>query len=281
MSNFLGKLLMSASDDEHPVEVASSKTKKNSSVRPHEKRFVLGALVLSAVLLCLCVYWVTDTFTVASKAARDAFDAAKEETADKVYKRFYDSSYEAAEEAHHVSNNVSISIGDLNSVQNLEVLRVSDVNYQFTGTEEKGLLDSLLANMTGFFDEDLDSWLEIPGNGVFTVNLKVGEFIVDEDHQYILIRVPNPKLTEFAIDYQNVELLLFEKGGVFKNSAKYGVDRAMEQLKNAESTMREEITNNQEFYERARVSTEKMLGNLVHQLNPQLPDLVVEVEFID
>ena len=66
-----------------------------------------------------------------------------------------------------------------------------------------------------------------------------------------------------------------------KNSAKYGVDRAMEQLKNAESTMREEITNNQEFYERARVSTEKMLGNLVHQLNPQLPDLVVEVEFID
>ena len=57
------------------------------------------------------------------------------------------------------------------------------------------------------------------------------------------------------------------------------MDKAVEQLQSAELTMMQNVNNNQEFYKRARESTEKMLVNLVKQLNPQLPDLSVKIEF--
>ena len=244
-------------------------------------KFVIGALVISAVLLCTCVYMIIDTFTVGANAANDSFGTAKDEAIDEVYQIFYDKSFEAAEKEHHVSNNVSITIGDLREEQKLEVLKVSEVTYETPQPKDQGGFEGLITNITGVFSADVISWLEVPGNGVFTVNLQASEFIIDEERGYVLIRVPNPELTEFAIDYENVELLLFEEGGAFKNSAKYGVDKAIEQLQSAELTMMQKVNNNQEFYKRARESTEKMLVNLIKQLNPQVDDLTVQVEFID
>ena len=176
---------------------------------------------------------------------------------------------------------MSITIGNLREEQKLEVLKVSEVTYETPQPKDQGWFEELVTSITGIFAADVVSWLEVPGNGVFTVNLQASEFIIDEERKYVLIRVPNPELTEFTIDYENVELLLFEEGGAFKNSAKYGVDKAIEQLQSAELTMMQKVNNNQEFYKRARESTEKMLVNLVTQLNPQLEDLVVKVEFIN
>lgn len=281
MKNLIERFFKEAPEDEQMVKELPTKPKKKNSAGLTRKQFTLGALVISAMLLCLCVYWIIDTFAVGAGAAMDSFGAAKDEAADEAYQFFYDMSYDTAEKAHHVSNDVSITIGDLREEQKLEVLKVSDVAYETPEPEDQGWFDALIANITGIFDADVVSWLEVPGNGVFTVNLQAGEFIIDEERQYVLIRVPNPELTEFAIDYENVELLLFEEGGAFKNSAKYGVDKAMEQLQSAELTMMQNVNNNQEFYKRARESTEKMLVNLVQQLNPQLPGLVVEIEFID
>ena len=281
VKNLLEKIPAALSKERHSAEKAPARAEKKNRPRGTNKRFALGALAISAVLLCMCVYWTLDAFSVASKSAMDAFSTAKAATEQKVYDKFYDYSRKKAEEAHHVSNNISISIGDLSSVQNLEVLRVSDVDYQITKPEDKNWLDSILSGFSDFFEEEMVSWLEVPGSGVFTVNLKIGEFIVDEIHQYVLIRVPNPKLTQFSVDYENVEVLLFDKGGVLKDTAKCGVDKAKEQLQNAEVTLVDKITSNQDSYERARASTEKMLISLVKQLNPQLPELTVEVEFID
>lgn len=281
MKNLIERFFKEAPEDEQIVKELPAKLKKKRSAGLTRKQFTLGALAVSAVLLCLCLYWTMDTFAVGSGAAMDSFGTAKDEAADEAYQFFYDMSYSAAEKAHHVSNNVSITIGDLREEQKLEVLKVSDVAYETPEPKDQGWFDALIANITGIFDADVVSWLEVPGNGVFTVNLQAGEFIIDEERQYVLIRVPNPELTEFSIDYENVELLLFEEGGAFKNSAKYGVDKAMEQLQSAELTMMQNVNNNQEFYKHARESTEKMLVNLVQQLNPQLPDLVVEIEFID
>lgn len=280
MKNLIERFFKEAPEDEQMMKELSAKPKKNTGgLSP--KQFTVGALGVSAVLLCLSVYLIMDTFTIGTGAAVDSFGAAKDKAAEEVYQFFYEKSFEAAEKAHHVSNNVSITIGDLREEQKLEVLKVSDVAYETPKPKDQNWFNELIKSIIGIFDADMVSWLEVPGNGVFTVNLQAGEFIVDEERQYVLIRVPNPELTEFTIDYKNVELLLFEKGGAFKNSAKYGVDKAMEQLQSAELTIMQEVNNNQEFYKRARESTEKMLVNLVQQLNPQLPDLVVKVEFID
>lgn len=281
MKNLIERFSKEAPEDEHMVNKLPAKQKKKNSVGLTSKQLTLGALAICAVLLCLCAYWTVDAFAVGTGAAMGSFGAAKDEAADEAYQFFYDMSYSSAEKAHHVSNNVSITIGNLKEQQKLEVLKVSDVAYETPEPKDQGWVDALIASVTGIFDADGESWLEIPGNGVFTVNLRAGEFIIDEERQNVLIRVPNPELTEYAIDYKNVELLLFEAGGAFKNSVKYGVDKAMEQLQSAELTMMQNVNNNQEFYKRARESTKRILVNLVQQLNPQLPDLVVEVEFVD
>lgn len=281
MKKVLDLICKEDSEDEKNSNKCHTKSPKKKEDKVLRRRVVLGSLVVSAMLLCLCVYWIMDTFSIGTSAAIDSFDEAKDEAMNEAYQVFYDMSYDAAEKSHHVSNNVSISIGDLQEEQKLEVLKVSDVTYETPEPKDEGWFDALIANITGIFNAEVVSWLEVPGNGVFTVNLQAGEFIIDEDRQYVLIRVPNPELTEFSIDYENVELLLFEEGGAFKNSAKYGVEKAMEQLQSAELTMMQKVNNNQEFYKRARESTEKMLVNLVRELNPQLPDLVVEIEFID
>ena len=281
MKNILECFIKDAPENEQVIRERPEKSMKKESDRLTHKQFVLGAIAISALLLCLSAYWIMDTFTVGTGAAIDSFGAAKDEAAEEAYQFFYDQSYKAAEEAHHVSNNVSITVGDLREEQKLEVLKVSDVAYETPEPKDQGWFEGLIASITGIFDADVVSWLEVPGNGVFTVNLQAGEFIIDEVRQYVLIRVPSPKLTEFTIDYENVELLLFEEGGAFKNSAKYGVDKAMEQLQSAELTMMQNVNNNQDFHKRAMESTEKMLVNLVKQLNPQIPGLKVDVEFID
>lgn len=281
MKNLMERFFKEAPTDELMVNEHQNKSKKKKSEGLSRKQFILGALAISALLLCFCVYMILDTFTIGTGAAMDSFSTAKDEAAEEVYQFFYDKSYYAAEKAHHVSNNVSISIGDLKEEQKLEVLKVSDVAYETPDPKDQNWFEGLIASITGMFDAEVVSWLEVPGNGIFTVNLQAGEFIIDEERQYVLIRIPSPELTEFAIDYENVELLLFEEGGAFKNSAKYGVDKAVEQLQSAELAMMQNVNNNQEFYKRARESTEKMLVNLVKQLNPQLLDLRVEIEFID
>lgn len=281
MKNLMERFFKEAPTDERMTNELPDKSKRKKPEGLSRKQLTLGAIVASALLLCICVYMILDTFTFGAGAAIDSFSTAKDEAAEEVYQFFYDKSYDAAEKAHHVSNNVSISIGDLREEHKLEVLKVSDVAYETPDPKDQSWLEDLIANITGIFDAEVISWLEVPGNGVFTVNLQAGEFIIDEERQYVLIRVPSPELTEFSIDYENVELLLFEEGGAFKNSAKYGVDKAVEQLQSAELTMMQNVNNNQEFYKRARESTEKMLVNLVKQLNPQLPDLSVKIEFID
>lgn len=81
-------------------------------------------------------------------------------------------------------------------------------------------------------------------------------------------------------DYANVEVLNFEDSGIFKNSAKVGEDKAREDLQSAELTMRQNVNSNQEYYLAAEEAAEKILSTLVKQLNPQIENLVVEVEFI-
>lgn len=238
-------------------------------------------IILMAVFCCVSIYCFLNMFSVGARAAESAFYENKDNVQQQIYQEVYNSSYDAAEKAHHISNRVAISIGNLREMQKLEVFAVSEVSYQVEEREEKEGIEGILVGITGFFNEENISWLEVPGSGVFTVNLQAGEFIVDDTRQSVLIRIPSPELTNFTLDYENVQVLYFAEGGAFKNSAKYGVDKATKQLQNAELDMIQRVSNNQELYKRATAAAENMLIRLVKQLNPQLKDLTVEVEFLD
>lgn len=237
-------------------------------------------LVLCVFFAAFAGFFMLDSLTVGALAAKDQYSTVKNSVAEATESEFYERSYSFAEKQHHVSNDVSITIGTLQEQAKLEVLTISEVEYVTPDDEEKKNLFETIANtVTGWFKADVISWLEVPGNGVFTVNLQSAEFIIDNQRQFVLIRVPKPELTNFTIDYSNVQLLKIEDNGLFKNSAKVGEDLAREQLQSAELSMRQNANTNQAFYKSACGSTEKILKTLVSQFNPQLPELTVEVEF--
>ncbi len=238
-------------------------------------------LLLCVVLLfaLLFVFVVPYLLDCGASAAIDSFRPAVEQAESETYDWFYTNSYNAAEAAYHVSTDVLITVGQLNQENRLEVLRVSDISYEQTsGNGLQG--DFSLGAVTNFFVDDARSLLEVPGYGVFTVDLRAAEFIIDNERQYVLIRVPEPELTQFTIDYENVVQLQFESGGILNDSVDVGVEVAKQQLAGAELKLRQNIGNNQNFYSLAQSSAEKLLTTLVKQLNPKLPELCVEIEFI-
>lgn len=52
-------------------------------------------------------------------------------------------------------------------------------------------------------DDGIEVWMEFYGDGIFTVDMKASEFIIDYDRQYVLVRVPRPELTNCRITQAN------------------------------------------------------------------------------
>ena len=141
--------------------------------------------------------------------------------------------------------------------------------------------ETIVKTIFGWFKSDIVSWVEVPGHGIFTVDLKSAEFVIDNRREHVIIRVPRPELTNFTIDYADVKLLLIEDNGLIKNSAKTGEDIIREQLQSAELSMRQNTSSNQAFIESACDNAERILKTMAKQLNPESSDLTVEVLFFD
>ena len=231
------------------------------------------------VLIIISVIFAVSAIPAAADAAADAFVSSKDNMAADVYQFYYDTSYESSEKAHHVSNDVSVTIGNLRNVQLLEVLRVRDVTYETVGGDVTWIRDLFNKTVGRVIGKDTICWLEVPAAGIFTVNLEVGEFIIDDARQYVLIRVPEPELTEFSLSYDKVKVLYYEEGSLFQQAGTDGYDLADEMLKSAEQDLRQGMEGNQGNYQKAEGSARKLLTYLVEQLNPQLENLTVEVEF--
>ena len=234
--------------------------------------------VLCLFFALFSVFLLTDSITIGTLAATSQYKTVKDNVAAKTESDIYERSYKYAERQHHVSNSVSITLGTLQEQAKLEVLKISEVEYETSGSK---LGKKLFEKLKNTFAPDVISWMEVPGYGVFTVDLNAAEFIVDHIRQNVIIRVPKPDLTQFTIDNDNVQLLKIEDGGLFKHSVKVGVDIANEQLKSAELSMQQNAKSNQAYYQRACDNAEKIIRTLVTQLNPSIPNLTVNVEFFD
>jgi len=220
-------------------------------------KFTKAMIPMIVVLAVGCAALGMNTLAAGKSAAADAYETAKDQTADSVYQEFYQNSYDTAEAKHHVSNDITISIDSLKEESKLEVLKVNDVEYMIQDEED----ETIWSWITDIFTGDITTWIEVPGNGVFTVNLQTGEFIIDNQRKYVLIRVPNPELSEFSIDYENVKLLEFDETG--HHSVKDGEELVREQLQDASTTLRQRIAANQRFYQSARDSAVSILTSRI------------------
>lgn len=189
-----------------------------------------------------------------------------EEEREAVYQEQYEIYRAAGEERHHVSNRVSIYVGNLQEEQRLEVLKVSDVEFIIENREDNSY--------------NIVSWLEVPGEGTFVVDLKAGEYIIDEERANVLVRVPYPELDNVCIDYANVRKILF-KNDIFNESYKIGEELAGQQLARADMLLKKEFTSNQNYYINAQETAKHTIEALIRQLNPEVPNLTVDVEFYD
>ena len=221
--------------------------------------------------ICFClaaaciIIW--ELFASGSReAASQAYEASKNSQMEEKYTEYYESSYASAEEKSHVKNRVAIYVDSLQTEPKLEVLRVSDVEYSIVEPEKNG--------------GNVSSWLEIPGYGVFTVDLSAGEFIVDNERENVLVRVPKPELTELTLDYDGIKELFWKQG---YRDYSYGTGEALaqEQLNDGYLQIRRYMTSNQKLYNSAAEAAVNMITFLVKQLNPGIPDLQVAVEFMD
>lgn len=247
----------------------SNKEKKQTPETPkrptrRKKIFSLSNIcfALTFILFVAGGLVVAKTVRMGGESAREAYEEAKDKAASEVYDKFYDTAFASAERKYHVSNTISIEVADVREEANLEVLHVSDVEYVIEPKNEN----------------NIEVWMEFYGDGVYTVDMKASEFIIDSDRQYVLVRVPRPELTECRITKANQ---LFWKNGLFNKSDSVGTELAVEMRNAGYSKLNNYMKTNARFYKSAKASATLIISDLVKGLNSELPDLAVEVEFVD
>ena len=118
----------------------------------------------------------------AKKSCFDTFSNAYEDTKKNTYNQFKQKAYDYFEAQNHVSNQATLTIGNIKEENSLEVLSVSDSWVKISDP-----------------DTDADKttrWVEFNATGVYTVDMSVSEFIIDD---YL-----SPLMKSNALNYLNV-----------------------------------------------------------------------------
>ena len=222
--------------------------------------------VVGLLLVIVAIVLGGSAFSRGAKAVKKAFDREKAIAEESVYHSFYEQGFTVAEANYHVQNRAVISLGNIRETANLEVLSVSDIAYMIENPSSE--------------NKNIQSWLEVPGTGVFTVNLSAGEFLVDDERSMVFVRVPKPELLpeNINIDHANVNVLRFSSNA-WQSSIRDGEALAGKQMNEARSKIQEDISTNLDYYEYAVKSAGTLIENLIRSLNSDVPNLQVEIEF--
>lgn len=192
---------------------------------------------------------------------KDSYQTAEQNT----YNSIYQTAFDSAETRNHVSNYAIISVEGIQEVSRLEVLTVSDSKFVIKNADE---------------NDKTISWLEVQGTGVYTVDLSVSEFMVDSERGYVLARIPKPVLAECKVSDTGKQFWK-DASNIFNGSAADGVHLAQSQMSEGKLILEDAMRQNRRFNEESKKAAVNMVESLVRQLNPNIPDLQVEVEFIE
>lgn len=232
-------------------------------------KIALGALTIVLVVAVVMSFVLfTKGVTIGTKSATEAFESKYEQERKQSRDNYYNKAYDKNYEKYKVSNKVEISISSLSEISKLEVLKVGDTEYVILDKNDKGN------------DYGVTCWIEVPGYAVFTVNLEAAECLLDEERQYVLIRVPYPETEAIAPDVANISKLFYKEGDIWKNgSYSEGAELAQDLIQQGILLMQREIRKNEDFFLSAQKSAKRMIEGIVKNLNPLVENLVVEVEF--
>jgi len=253
---------------DNPPEKRSKKPTSVGKVRVMakeiKKQSLTVSIIMCIVLAAVSAFLMVSGLNVGADALADSYSNAYATEKDAAYDYLYEGARDRAEKEYHVTNTAVITIGSFEESEKLEVLKANHVEFV---TEDR---DENSGNVT--------AWLEVTGEGTFVVDLKAAEFIVDNAHHYVLVRIPYPELTNITITDTTKRWF---RDDLANGSYSQGVDLALKQRNEASLQIHKALMSNQYIYENAQKVATSMLINLVKQFNPDIPDLTVEVEFMD
>ena len=113
------------------------------------------------------------------------------------------------------------------------------------------------------------------------MDLQNTEFILDEQRQTVLVRIPSPVIDPVLIQQDDDDVLYTSDAGLFNNSSDIGNQLILSMTQKAQQNMTAKARSNPEYYAQAKTSAKKTITQLIKNLNPDLSDLTVEVEFTD
>lgn len=237
-------------------------------LNPSVLRYLICFVGLILLAFCTFILGIQGTY-------HSAKDAAKQKTAE----NYYNAALELSESAHHLSNDITIRIQGITEIRNLEVLNVFLTDYQIWPEQEAsgGILDAVTDPLIG----DAEAWIRFNGIGTFTIDLQNTDFILDEQRKSVLVRVPSPVMERVLIQQDEDDVLYTSDAGLFNNASDTGQQLVLSLTQKAQQDMTAKARSNPEYYAQAKASAEKTITQLIKNLNPDLPDLTVEVEFID
>lgn len=216
-------------------------------------------LIVAVICVIGCAYYWGDAIMAGVAEAKEAYDSAKSAKVDQMRQFYKDEGYRAGEKEYHTSNRVVISIDDVREITRLQVMEVSDVVYVVN-------------------QEKTQEWLKAIGIGTYTVNMAAGEYLIDNERQYVCIRIPKPTLD---VRLDKAERVFFKNESLLNGSIRKGVEDAQNQRAEAQIELQNDIESDQKFYQKAEESAKEMIKNLVIKFNPYIPDITVDVEFFD
>lgn len=250
-----------------PVTVPDGEVRTEKESRVKSRHILIGLAVLFGVAaLVLTGVSVAIRLNAISEAADDAagaFSAGFSEKSGEVREAMGAKGFEDGFEDFRTVNDVTIRLEDVRKTAKLEVMKVSSVVY---------------IHDTGALEGKVVAWLKVSGTGVYTVDMTAGEYVVDNGNRYVLVRVPEPELSQ--VEVTDKEKKLYRDKRWFTNGDPgQGVDLAIAQLAQAQTELTEDIRNNRYANDSLENNARIVISALVRSLNPDIPDLAVDVEF--
>ena len=229
--------------------------------------------VLAVVLIIICLAGSGLLFclfgTNAKNSCKESFATAYDETKQKTYDQFKQKAFDYFEEKNHVSNQATLTIGNIKEENSLEVLSVSDSWVKISEPDK---------------DEDKTTrWVEFNATGVYTVDMSVSEFIIDDYNNYILVKLKTPQLSHIALDTNTKAYLYKYEKGFFELNGDYdsGVKMMLNDRAEALDKLTEQLESNDANLARAKTSTENLIRTFIKNVNPgmSLKDSDIQIVF--
>ncbi len=230
--------------------------------------------IIIFISICAIVGGVVLSFRTlknAKEASDSAFSKIYEETKQDTYDKFKQKAFDYFEQENHVQNRATINIGNIKEENLLEVLSVSDSWVKISNSNSS--------------NDNTTRWVEFNATGVYTVDMKTSEFIIDNYNNFVLVKLKTPQLNHVALDNSSINIYNYDyETGFLKINGDYnkGTEMAIDDRAEALNKLTEQLENNDENLSSAKISAEKLIKTFIKNVNPDIKfkDSDIQVEFI-